>query len=179
MGNTRNIAFWVILFVMILMLFNLFSGSNTAQPSSARSYSEFVQAVQDGAVQEATIDGENVRFVGSDNKVYATVKPEDAAVTDLLIENNVPLTAKPQQTSGFQSFLLSLLPFLLLIGVWIYFMNRMQGGGKGGAMGFGKSKAKMLTEKSGRVTFDDVAGIDEAKEELEEIVEFLRNPQKF
>jgi len=179
LGNTRNIAFWVILFVLILMLFNLFSGSNTAQPSSARSYSDFVQAVQDGAVQEATIDGENVRFVGSDNKIYATVKPEDAAVTDLLIENNVPLTAKPQQTSGFQSFLLSLLPFLLLIGVWIYFMNRMQGGGKGGAMGFGKSKAKMLTEKSGRVTFDDVAGIDEAKEELEEIVEFLRNPQKF
>merc|ERR1711960_59527 len=77
------------------------------------------------------------------------------------------------------TFLLSLLPFLLLIGVWIYFMNRMQGGGKGGAMGFGKSKAKMLTEKHGRVTFDDVAGIDEAKEELEEIVEFLRNPQKF
>ena len=74
---------------------------------------------------------------------------------------------------------MSLLPFLLLIGVWVYFMNRMQGGGKGGAMGFGKSKAKMLTEKHGRVTFDDVAGIDEAKEELEEIVEFLRNPQKF
>ena len=77
------------------------------------------------------------------------------------------------------SDLISLLPFVLLIGVWIYFMNRMQGGGKGGAMGFGKSKAKMLTEKHGRVTFDDVAGIDEAKEELEEIVEFLRNPQKF
>ena len=74
---------------------------------------------------------------------------------------------------------MTFLPFLLLIGVWIYFMNRMQGGGRGGAMGFGKSKAKLLTEKHGRVTFDDVAGIDEAKEELEEIVEFLRNPQKF
>mgnify|MGYP000017302232 CR=1 FL=1 len=90
-----------------------------------------------------------------------------------------PLRAEQQQQSGFQTFLVSLLPFLLLIGVWIYFMNRMQWGGKGGAMGFGKSKAKMLTEKHGRVTFDDVAGIDEAKEELEEIVEFLRNPQKF
>ncbi len=97
----------------------------------------------------------------------------------MLIDNNIPVRAEAQQQSGFQSFLLGLLPFLLLIGVWIYFMNRMQGGGKGGAMGFGKSKAKLLTEKHGRVTFDDVAGIDEAKEELEEIVEFLRNPQKF
>jgi cell division protease FtsH len=86
---------------------------------------------------------------------------------------------QPQQQSGFTTLLISFLPFLLLIGVWIYFMNRMQGGGRGGAMGFGKSKAKLLTEKHGRVTFDDVAGIDEAKEELEEIVEFLRNPQKF
>jgi cell division protease FtsH len=96
-----------------------------------------------------------------------------------LIDNNVTVRAEQQQQSGFQTFILSLLPFLLLIGVWVYFMNRMQGGGRGGAMGFGKSKAKMLTEKQGRVTFDDVAGIDEAKEELEEIVEFLRNPQKF
>ena len=96
----------------------------------------------------------------------STIKPEDATVTDLLIDNDVPIRAEQQQQSGFQSFLLSLLPFLLLIGVWIYFMNRMQGGGRGGAMGFGKSKAKLLTEKHGRVTFDDVAGIDEAKEEL-------------
>jgi cell division protease FtsH len=95
------------------------------------------------------------------------------------MSKDIPVRAEPQQQSGFQTFLMSLLPILLLIGVWIYFMNRMQGGGKGGAMGFGKSKAKMLTEKHGRVTFDDVAGIDEAKEELEEIVEFLRNPQKF
>ncbi|MEC7965887.1 MAG: ATP-dependent zinc metalloprotease FtsH, partial [Pseudomonadota bacterium] len=102
-----------------------------------------------------------------------------AEVTKMLIAENIPVTAESQQQSGFQTFILSLLPFLLLIGVWIYFMNRMQGGGKGGAMGFGKSKAKLLTEKNGRVTFDDVAGIDEAKEELEEIVEFLRNPQKF
>merc|ERR1711916_193137 len=113
------------------------------------------------------------------NQDYVTIKPEDASVTQLLIENNVPIRAEKQQQSVFQSFLITLLPFLLLIGVWVYFMNRMQGGGKGGAMGFGKSKAKMLTEKHGRVTFDDVAGIDEAKEELEEIVEFLRNPQKF
>lgn len=179
MGNARNIAFWLVLFLLILALFNLFSGSGNTLQSKAIKYSEFVSAVQEGNVAQVTVDGENVRFRGTDGKDYITIKPSDAEVTPLLIEKNVPISAEPQEQSGFQTFLLSLLPFALLIGVWIYFMNRMQGGGKGGAMGFGKSKAKMLTEKHGRVTFDDVAGIDEAKEELEEIVEFLRNPQKF
>ena len=179
MGNARNVAFWVILFLLVLALFNLFSGNSASVSSQTISYSEFVTSVEDGAVSQATLDGEKVRFVGADGRDYVTIKPGDAEVTDLLIANNVPLTAESQEQSGLQAFLISLLPFLLLIGVWIYFMNRMQGGGKGGAMGFGKSKAKMLTEKQGRVTFEDVAGIDEAKEELEEIVEFLRNPQKF
>jgi cell division protease FtsH len=97
----------------------------------------------------------------------------------MLLENDVRIEATPQEQSGFLSVISLWLPVLVLIGIWIFFMNRMQGGGRGGAMGFGKSKAKLLTEKHGRVTFDDVAGIDEAKEELEEIVEFLRNPQKF
>ncbi|MEM8729615.1 MAG: ATP-dependent zinc metalloprotease FtsH [Pseudomonadota bacterium] len=179
MGNARNIAFWVVLFLLILALFNLFSGSGGTLQNREISYSDFVQSVEAGEVSQVTVDGEQVRFRGADSQDYVTIKPEDAEITNLLIENNVPLRAEQQQQSGFQAFILSLLPFLLLIGVWIYFMNRMQGGGKGGAMGFGKSKAKMLTEKHGRVTFDDVAGIDEAKEELEEIVEFLRNPQKF
>ncbi|MEM7631880.1 MAG: ATP-dependent zinc metalloprotease FtsH [Pseudomonadota bacterium] len=178
MGNARNIAFWVVLFLLILALFNLFGGSGNTLQSSEISYSEFVDAVEDGSVSNVTLDGEQVRFRrGSAD--YVTIKPEDAEVTDLLIANDIPVRAEQQQQSGFQTFLVSLLPFLLLIGVWVYFMNRMQGGGKGGAMGFGKSKAKMLTEKQGRVTFDDVAGIDEAKDELDEIVEFLRNPQKF
>ena len=179
MGNARNIAFWVVLFLLILALFNLFNGSGSTLQSREISYSDFVTAVRSGEVSQATLDGEQVRFRGADNQDYVTIKPEDAQITNLLIENNVPIRAEKQQQSVFQSFLITLLPFLLLIGVWVYFMNRMQGGGKGGAMGFGKSKAKMLTEKHGRVTFDDVAGIDEAKEELEEIVEFLRNPQKF
>ncbi|SEO61853.1 membrane protease FtsH catalytic subunit [Salinihabitans flavidus] len=179
MGNARNIAFWVVLFLLILALFNLFSGGSNGLQSREVGYSEFVRSVENGEVNSVTLDGERVLYRGSDGNEYVTVKPEDAGVTDLLIERGIPLKAEQQEQSGFQTFLLSLLPFLLLIGVWIYFMNRMQGGGKGGAMGFGKSKAKMLTEKSGRVTFDDVAGIDEAKEELEEIVEFLRNPQKF
>ncbi|ANP37931.1 MULTISPECIES: ATP-dependent zinc metalloprotease FtsH [Rhodobacterales] len=179
MGNARNIAFWVVLFLLILALFNLFSGSGSTMQSRERTYSDFVAAVEGGQVSTVTLDGEQVRFTTSDGQSYVTIKPGDAEVTSMLIENNIPVRAEKQQQSGFQSFLITLLPFLLLIGVWVYFMNRMQGGGKGGAMGFGKSKAKMLTEKHGRVTFDDVAGIDEAKEELEEIVEFLRNPQKF
>jgi cell division protease FtsH len=179
LGNARNIAFWLILFLLILALFNLFSGSGDTLQSRSVPYSEFVAAVDNGSVSQVTIDGETIRYRGSDGTNYTTIRPQDAQVTQKLIDQGIAVQAESQETSGFQSFLISLLPFLLLIGVWIYFMNRMQGGGKGGAMGFGKSKAKMLTEKQGRVTFDEVAGIDEAKDELEEIVEFLRNPQKF
>ena len=179
MGNARNLAFWVVLFIVIIALFQLFGGDQGTSSSSTRSYTQFVQAVESGAVTDVTVDGEKVYYSGADNRNYMTVVPGDAEVTDLLMNNGVSVEARPQEQSGFTTFLLGLLPFLLLIGVWIYFMNRMQGGGKGGAMGFGKSKAKLLTEKHGRVTFDEVAGIDEAKDELEEIVEFLRNPQKF
>ncbi|MFT5743463.1 MAG: cell division protease FtsH [Paracoccaceae bacterium] len=179
MGNARNLAVWVVMFLLILALFNLFSSGTGTTAANAKNYSDFVTAVENGMVANATLDGEQIRYRGTDGQDYVVIKPDDAEVTNLLIDNNVPTTAKSQQTNGFTSFLIGLLPFLLLIGVWIYFMNRMQGGGKGGAMGFGKSKAKLLTEKQGRVTFDEVAGIDEAKEELEEIVEFLRNPQKF
>jgi len=179
LGNARNIAFWVVLFLLVLALFNLFSGNNANLQSRELSYSEFVSSVNGGGVTNVTLDGERIRFRGSDGADYVTIKPADANVSEFLIEQNVAVRAEQQEQSGLQTFILSLLPFLLLIGVWVFFMNRMQGGGKGGAMGFGKSKAKMLTQKEGRVTFDDVAGIDEAKEELEEIVEFLRNPQKF
>ena len=179
MGNNRNLAFWVVLFLMIVVLFNVFSSGSGGMQSREISYSEFVANVENGSIDSVTLDGEKVSFIGGDKREYYTIRPGDADVTDLLIQNEVAIRAEQQETSGLQAFLVSLLPFLLLIGVWIYFMNRMQGGGRGGAMGFGKSKAKLLTEKQGRVTFDDVAGIDEAKEELEEIVEFLRKPQKF
>jgi len=179
LGNNRNLAFWVVLFLMIVVLFNVFSSGSGGMQSREISYSEFVANVENGSIDAVTLDGEKDSFIGGDKREYYTIRPGDADVTDLLIQNEVAIRAEQQETSGLQAFLVSLLPFLLLIGVWIYFMNRMQGGGRGGAMGFGKSKAKLLTEKQGRVTFDDVAGIDEAKEELEEIVEFLRNPQKF
>ncbi|MDD9922267.1 MAG: ATP-dependent zinc metalloprotease FtsH [Boseongicola sp.] len=179
MNNARSIAFWVVLFLLILALFNLISGGQSTMASSTVSYSDFVARVEGGNVSNATIDGERIVFRGADGRDYVTIQPSGAETTQLLVDNNVAFAAEPQEQSGFVTILMTFLPFLLLIGVWIYFMNRMQGGGRGGAMGFGKSRAKLLTEKHGRVTFDDVAGIDEAKEELEEIVEFLRNPQKF
>ncbi len=177
--NMRSIAFWIVLFLLVLALFNLVSGGQPGLSSKTVSYSEFVDRVSDGSVTAATIDGEEITFRGGDGQEYVTIQPAGAETTDLLVRNDVSFDAKPQKQSSFMAIFWSFLPFLLLIGVWIYFMNRMQGGGRGGAMGFGKSRAKLLTEKHGRVTFDDVAGIDEAKEELEEIVEFLRNPQKF
>ena len=179
MGNNRNVAFWVVLFLLIVVLFNVFSTGSSSMQSREVPFSEFVKNVTGGEIRAVTLDGEKVRFSGPDKREQFTIRPGDADVTNLLIANDVAIRAEQQETSGLQSFLMTVFPFLLLIGVWIYFMNRMQGGGRGGAMGFGKSKAKLLTEKQGRVTFDDVAGIDEAKEELEEIVEFLRNPQKF
>jgi cell division protease FtsH len=178
-GNARNIAFWVVLFLLILALFNLFSGGQQTSASRSLSYSEFVARVDAGDVAAVTLDGERVLVRAKDGTQYLTIKPASEEITDRLIANNVEVRVDPQEQSGFLSLLSLWLPFLLLIGIWIFFMNRMQGGGRGGAMGFGKSRAKLLTEKHGRVTFDDVAGIDEAKEELEEIVEFLRNPQKF
>jgi cell division protease FtsH len=179
LGNARNFAFWIVLFVLMIMLFNMFSNSQGTSSARTVNYSDFVERVESGAVSRVTIDGERIVFVGRDGQQYTTIRPDDTTLTQRLLDADVPVEARAQQQSGFMSTLMLWLPFLLLIGVWIFFMNRMQGGGKGGAMGFGKSKAKLLTEKHGRVTFDDVAGIDEAKDELEEIVEFLRNPQKF
>jgi cell division protease FtsH len=179
LGNARNFAFWIVLFLLILALFNLFSNGPSAMNATAVSYSDFIKSVEAGEVTSATLDGEKVRYVGEGGTVYSTIVPGDARVTDKLVEEGVAVKGEPQEQSSFMGLLSLLLPVIILIGFWFFMMNRMQGGGRGGAMGFGKSKAKMLTEREGRVTFDDVAGIDEAKEELQEIVEFLRNPQKF
>ncbi|WP_298298852.1 ATP-dependent zinc metalloprotease FtsH [uncultured Litoreibacter sp.] len=178
MGNARNIAFWLVLLLLIVALFNLFNGGQTQANSQTIPYSEFVDRVEQGKVDSATLDGE--RIVGTTGtEQFVTIMPEGVDVTEVLLANDVDFTATSQEQNGLLAYVGTLLPFIIIIGIWIFFMNRMQGGGKGGAMGFGKSRAKLLTEKHGRVTFDDVAGIDEAKEELEEIVEFLRNPQKF
>ena len=183
MGNARNIAFWVVLFLLILALFNLFGSGQTAMNARSMAYSDFVRKVDAGEVSAVVIDGEQIQIQTKDGQTFLTVQPQSEQMNDKLVETliskDVSVRAERQQQSGFFSVLSLWLPFLVLIGIWIFFMNRMQGGGRGGAMGFGKSRAKLLTEKHGRVTFDDVAGIDEAKEELEEIVEFLRNPRKF
>jgi cell division protease FtsH len=178
-GNARSIAFWVVLFLLILALFNLFSGGQTNVSARTLSYSDFYAAVDNGQVQSVTIDGERLQVVRTDGATFGTIVPNGVDVTPHLIDHSVEIVAEAQQQNGLLAYVGTLLPFIILIGIWIFLMNRMQGGGRGGAMGFGKSKAKLLTEKQGRVTFDDVAGIDEAKDDLEEIVEFLRNPQKF
>ncbi len=178
MGNARNIAFWVILLVLVLALFNLFNSTNNFTAQTV-SYSDFIARVNAGDVKSVTLDGEQIKVTAKDGSHYISIRPAGEQVTDRLLSKGVDVRADAQEQSGLMTIITAWLPFILLIGVWVYFMNRMQGGGRGGAMGFGKSRAKLLTEKQGRITFDDVAGIDEAKEELEEIVEFLRNPQKF
>jgi cell division protease FtsH len=183
LGNTRNLAFWVVLFLLLFALFQMFSGGTRSSSEDLLTYSEFVKSVDNGSVAEVEMDGEMITIANKDGKRFQTVQPraamESGELTNQLIDAGVNVNVKAQEQSGFLSAMSLWLPFLVLIGVWIFFMNRMQGGGRGGAMGFGKSKAKLLNERHGRITFDDVAGIDEAKDELEEIVEFLRDPQKF
>ncbi len=178
--NFRNFAIWLVILFMLMGLFQVFQSSTRSVSVTDKSYSEFVQDVDAGTVRSVTITDNIVTSTNADGTKAETVLPQGADIISRLEERNVVITARQPEGSPFWGVLLSSwLPFLVIIGVWFFFIRQMQGGGRGGAMGFGKSRAKMLTEAQGKITFEDVAGVDEAKQDLEEIVEFLRDPGKF
>ncbi len=177
--NFRNFALWVIIGLLLIALFQLFQNPTSRGNTTEIAYSQFINQAEQGDVREVTIQEQQITGKYSNGGTFQTYAPSDARYVEVLQKQGVQINAKPP-SENFSLFgvLISWLPMLLILGIWIFVMRQMQGGG-GKAMGFGKSKAKLLNEASGRVTFEDVAGIDEAKEDLQEIVEFLRDPQKF
>ncbi|CAI9418518.1 ATP-dependent zinc metalloprotease FtsH [Pleomorphomonas sp. T1.2MG-36] len=179
-ANFRNFALWVIILLLLVALFQLFQGSDTRQPGNDVAFSEFLKNVDQGSVRDVTIVNQTITGHLQNGATFQTYAPYNADYIGELTKAGVTIVARPPTESiSLIGTLLNWLPMLILLGLWIFFMRQMQGGAGGKAMGFGKSKAKLLTEAHGRVTFDDVAGIDEAKEDLLEVVEFLRDPQKF
>ena len=179
--NFRSFAIWVVIALLLVALFNLFNNPVQSRRGSEVSYSDLLAAVEAGNVSDVTISGHKITWNQRDKSATnVTIAPEDPSLVERLHKKGVKITAlrAEDEVPSILSVLVNWFPMLLLLAVWIFFMRQMQSGG-GRAMGFGKSKAKLLTQSSGRVTFEDVAGVDEAKEDLQEIVEFLRDPQKF
>ena len=178
--NFKNLMMWGVIVLLLVGLFNLFQNPKNHTAENKMPFSEFLKNIDDGRVIQVEIQGNNIEGILADGSVFKTYAPNDPNLVEKLTSKGVTITASPldDKMPSLLGILLSWFPMLLLIGVWVFFMRQMQGG-KGGAMGFGKSKAKLLSETSGKVTFNDVAGIDEAKEEVEEIVEFLKDPSKY
>ena len=176
---TKNILLWLVIAMVLMSVFNNFTSSSSNSPNEI-DYSTFLAQVKQGNVSSVEIDKEVIRGQTHNGESFITYAPNDPKLVDDLFTNGVDIKAvKEEGTSLLMHLLISSFPILLLIGVWIFFMRQMQGGGRGGALGFGKSKAKMLTEDKNQVTFEDVAGVDEAKEEVGELVEFLSDPSRF
>ncbi|MDP6680742.1 MAG: ATP-dependent zinc metalloprotease FtsH [Pelagibacteraceae bacterium] len=178
--NYKNLMMWSVIVLLIVGLFQLYQNPKHSITSDKVPFSSFLKNLEENRVIEVEIKGNEIKGVLSDGTAFNTYAPNDPNLVEKLSSKGVNITASPQDDKmpSLLGILLSWFPMLLLIGVWIFFMRQMQGG-KGGAMGFGRSKAKLLSEARGKVTFNDVAGIDEAKEEVEEMVEFLKDPRKF
>ena len=179
--NIKNIAMWAIIVFLTIGLYNMFKNpQSNIKNDNQIIFSEFLTAVENGEIIKVEIQGDNIRGVFSNGNNFTTFAPNDPNLIEKLSTKGVSISAAPKQDKMPSLFgvLLSWFPMLLLIAVWIFFMRQMQGG-KGGAMGFGKSKAKLMSELKGKITFNDVAGIEEAKEEVEEVVQFLKDPKKF
>jgi len=174
----KNLAIWLVIGIVLMTVFNQFSSRQSAQ--NVVDYSQFLDEVKQGHITKVVIQGRTLQATSTEGKKITTYAPPDLWMVSDLLKNNVQVVAKPEEEQSFlMSLFVSWFPMLLLIGVWIFFMRQMQGGGKGGAFSFGKSKARLMDESANSITFADVAGCDEAKEDVSELVEFLRDPSKF
>ena len=174
----KNVAIWLVIALVLMTVFSQFSTRQTAQ--KAMEYSQFIEEVKQGRIAKVTIEGRVLKGVKTTGERFTTYSPSDPWLVSDLLKNGVIIEAKPEEEpSLLMNIFVSWFPMLLLIGVWIFFMRQMQGGGRGGAFSFGKSRARLLDESNNAITFADVAGCEEAKEEVAELVEFLRDPSKF